>query len=321
MRRFKVIYTVGNGPDSVEYLDFADRVGIPNHGLIKARLFQKLNIQPNLVTVINCREVFDDAMLDRFVNTYYGNGVWNAPYWFLGYENATNPENLIKNVRIWRDLGERTFIDEDPFWGLTGLPNPLLQGRTQYWNAVIRILLSHHFNIVHPNQEMPVAYVNEYKRVFFLNDGKVALLEFFPLPKPRHNDNLYPDLTQLPYLQNDVLYQTQVTPLRANFLNLQITNFHPRTLVCIGMDFFNLNILPNILPGIALVPLALNGINCHQATWVHANGDLTKVVIIPQPVAPGANNNAFFAQLSSATIGQFVDAYLQQLISVLQFMI
>lgn len=140
-----------------------------------------------------------DELLNKYIESFYGFGSYNAKYWFIGMEpGSTDPlGQLKKRLNAWKkakcpdlhsdikqyheDICEPESFQGDP---KNGKPN--IQ-RT--WGALIRTVLA----IENPNQDLgDKAIIRAYQKdKLARRDGNECLLELFPMPCKGKNDWQY----------------------------------------------------------------------------------------------------------------------------------
>lgn len=244
MRHFEVTVAVG-GNDQTYRLKITERQGNmldenpPPEGLQqRLELFRlllasqhDLNIPTN--DILQMHEVFDDEMLDRYLNNFYGNGSWGAPHWCVGIEPRIDSDSCtdgIRSVRIWDKLGGGNFIARDEYWNLYDpeAAQAVFANHQPTWDPLIKIHLK-----AFENLEADAGTVNEYRMNSFLKDGQICLLESLPLPLQAHQQDcwMYDGCTNLPHLKNLDVYTNHFLPIRINHIFTKARYWTPKAIL------------------------------------------------------------------------------------------
>ncbi len=157
-------------------------------------------------------ELFNDQLLNEFVENFYGYGDYNGQFWFIGMEEGGgNSFSEIDNrLNAWTLRGKHELEDLAQYHAEIGLTdwfndNPKLQST---WNKLIRILLSS------KGQFPTTEEVREYQKILLGKlSGDNCLSNLLPLPSPSTKQWLYAQHCQLPYLRDRSTYRTHLTSI------------------------------------------------------------------------------------------------------------
>lgn len=182
-------------------------------------------------------ELFNDQLLNEFVQNFYGYGNYNGQFWFIGMEEGggNSFSEINKRLNAWRRRGRRALEDVAQYHAEIELTDwfndkPKLQPT---WNKLIRILLS-------SNGQLPTTeQVREYQKISLgRSNGDTCLVELLPLPSPSTEVWLYAQYSYLPYLNTREKYKQRCLPLRIKHLQTQITQYKPKAVVFYGLSYY-----------------------------------------------------------------------------------
>jgi hypothetical protein len=236
--------------------------------------------------------MFDDQLLQAFINGHYGYGDYHAKYWFVGMEErgGKSPKDISQRLNAWDKLGRNELDDVVEFHREIGINKhfvePVVLQPT--WNKIIRVLLS-----IEEHHPTTTAEVKAYqKNQLARKNGKSCLVELLPLPSPKANAWLHYDkYSRLPFLKTRPEYVGQVKPRRIEDLRCRIEQYKPEVVV-----FYGIRYEEDYLQ-IAGVEFKVNS----DGVKVGKNND-TVFVMTAHPIAHGVTN-AYFNQ-----IGQMIAA-------------
>jgi hypothetical protein len=170
-------------------------------------------------------EMFDDDLLDAFMDSFYGSGHYTAPYWFVGMEEGGHGtfREVAGRLAAWHAGGRRELHElgdaNAPWFG----PRATLQ-RT--WAKLIHTVLSAE------GQPVDREAVREYQRTRLgRRAGFDCLLELLPLPSPSTGEWLYSRYSGLPHLVSRDAYREYWAERRANHIRERIAQHQPRAVV------------------------------------------------------------------------------------------
>lgn len=211
--------------------------------------------------------VFDDVLLQTFMDRFYGFGDYTAPYWFVGMEEGGGDDlTWAEGLVPWREKG---------FPELESMADtrPNIQ-RT--WGGLIRILLA-----AKGETPTPAAILHYQQTQLARKGGESCLLELMPLPSPSVGHWLYASHSQLAFLRSRAAYMAHVAPHRIEHLRQQITDHQPYAVVFYSKKYRK---YWQQVVGMKFQPLPANGIEI-------AERGPTLFVISTHPVGRGVTND------------------------------
>ena len=235
-------------------------------------------------------ELFNDQLLNEFVENFYGYGDYNGQFWFIGMEEGGgNSFSEIDNrLNAWTLRGKHELEDLAQYHADIGLTdwfndNPKLQSS---WNKLIRILLSSKGQL--PTTEE----VRESQKMLLgKTSGDNCLLNILPLPSPSIERRLYTQYSQLPYLSNRLKYRKWCLKLRIEHLQNRINEYKPKVVVFYSLGYYK-------------YWLEIAGINLLQGVDnIHTGyNEITFFVVTKHPAAKGVTNEYFYQ------VGKLIEA-------------
>lgn len=203
---------------------------------------------------MNSENFFNDEILEKRIDTFYGYGNYQGKYWFIGMEEAGGDFPDIENrIDTWSDRGHREIDDVAEYhiaMGLTkeeklienisqstkwlNLEAQWLNGRIQpTWRGLIRIILS-----IEGQENIKRKDVRQYQvEKLARNNKETCLLELFPLPSPAIKDWIFPKHTKLDFLSDKDIYKKYCVDKRINHITQRITERQPKMVVFYGMGY------------------------------------------------------------------------------------
>jgi hypothetical protein len=200
--------------------------------------------------------LIEEKALRHWIDNFYGYGSWDAPIWFVGYEESGGdvPEEVAEKLNYFYSLHT------------TNAPT-LCDIRELYRRVVFRVegprgkkfasFNDHRFGdqaTLHGAWKNLIAFVHAYqnkklpdllayqKNSFALpSASRENLIQLYPLPA--HNHAWYYswlDLPQLPFLKNRAAYDDHVYATRMNTILQKINVCKPQVVLMYGMDNINL---------------------------------------------------------------------------------
>jgi hypothetical protein len=181
-------------------------------------------------------ELFDDQLLSKFVQNFYGYGNYGGQFWFIGMEEGGGNSFSEINTRLaaWENRGRNELEDLAEYHKDIGLMDwfsekPRLQNT---WNKLIRILLNSRGQI--PTTEQ----VREYQKTLLGRlIGDTCLLELLPLPSPSIGQWLYAQYSQLPYLRDREIYKQECITSRIIHLQDRINQYQPKAVIFYSLSY------------------------------------------------------------------------------------
>ncbi|HEU5289400.1 MAG TPA: hypothetical protein VFU05_02080 [Cyclobacteriaceae bacterium] len=190
--------------------------------------------------------------LQHWINHFYGYGSWNAPFWFVGYEESGGdlPEEVAEKLnyfyKVHAPVTEPTLCDirelyrevvfriEGPrakkfanFHDHRFGPDAVLHG---FWKNLIAF--KHSFQ----NKKLPDPLTYQQEK-FASSSSQEALIQLYPLPAHSHAWYYgWLDLPQFPFLKSRASYQQHVYQQRVSGIFNQMKSHKPELVLMFGMD-------------------------------------------------------------------------------------
>jgi hypothetical protein len=191
--------------------------------------------------------------LQYWLDSFYGFGSWEAPVWFVGYEEGGG------------DLPEEVAEKLDYFYNLKPAGTPLLCDlRDLYRHAAFRTdgpraslfstLHDYRFGdhaVLHGIWKNLIAFAHgyqggelpdllDYQKNYFTRTSE-TLIALYPLPSPHNHAWYYSwlDLPQKSILKTRKLYEEQVYPQRMETILTRIQEHRPQVVLMYGMTNIN----------------------------------------------------------------------------------
>jgi hypothetical protein len=223
----------------------------------------------------NC---FNDALLQKFMNTFYGYGNYAAPYWFIGMEEGGGDsyEEVARRLTVWDKRGRRELEDVAGYHIELGITYPFEdKPRLQpTWAKLIRVLLC--IEGEPPTRETVRSYQQQY---WARSDGNVNLMELLPLPSPSTRHWLYADYSALPELRSRDDYRQTWSVSRTEGLRERIKAHQPKAVIFYSFGYLS---YWNEITNAKLQPALAGAIYAHDT---HS----TLFVVLKHPAAKGAD--------------------------------
>ncbi|UBF26189.1 hypothetical protein K9N68_32520 [Kovacikia minuta CCNUW1] len=229
--------------------------------------------------------MFDDPLLQHFMNTFYGYGNYKGDYWFVGMEEGGGNSftNIVRRLQDWDHRGRLELEDIVTYHAEIGVKrffgsHPKLQPT---WNRLIRIELSARGKDVHT--ENVRAYQKEH---FGRQNSTNCLVELLPLPSPSLGHWLYAQHSQLPYLISREDYTKHYAPHRAEHLRQHMHEYKPKCVV-----FYSIS-LGYVYWWKRIAGVEFRKIDASDPLYI-AKNEHTLFAITRHPVAKGVKNEYF----------------------------
>ncbi|MEH2139580.1 hypothetical protein [Nostoc sp.] len=171
---------------------------------------------------MNNQGFFNDELLEKRVDTFYGYGDYQGNYWFVGMEEAGGDFNDINNrINIWSNRGKQEIEDiaeyhKDIGWGGSFLSGAKLD--VPVWRAIIRIVLSAKGKENFDKKDILAYQINELGRKY----KETCLLELLPLPSPSLKHWIFAQHSRLSFLSNRDTYEKYCLEKRINHISQRI---------------------------------------------------------------------------------------------------
>lgn len=226
--------------------------------------------------------MLNDALLESFIDGFFGYGNYAAPIWFIGMEEGggNSEAEIEKRIDVWNSRGRCELEDLAEYhWALNitryfDTP-PVLQST---WAKLIRTYLT--------SMEQPVSKstVSAYQRSQWGRfQGSTCLLDLMPLPSPNTSNWVYGDLSKIPYLQSREKYVAAAADTRISSIQQRINEYGPRGIVFYGMHYKN---YWQRIAGIPLKPV-------DNASMLHGAHDTITFLVLRHPTSIGITNEYF----------------------------
>lgn len=200
--------------------------------------------------------IIEEEQLTHWIDHFYGYGSWQAPLWFIGYEEAGGevPEEVADKLNYFFKVqaqSDGTLCDIRELYKCAAVRwdgpkarsyNNLYEYRfgdnaTQHgaWKNLIA------FEFGYRQEELPDLL--EFQRQTFLSPSanSEALIQLYPLPGPNSHAWYYSwlDLPHLRFLKSRTLYQEHVYHRRMQTILSNIRTYKPTVVLMYGMDNIN----------------------------------------------------------------------------------
>ncbi|MEH2091134.1 hypothetical protein [Nostoc sp.] len=178
------------------------------------------------------QDCFNDELLKKRVDVFYGYGNYKGNYWFIGMEERGEDfQDINKRINIWSNRGKYEIDDIAEYHIDMGTWDERIQPT---WNKLIRIVLSAKEKENIDLENVRKYQINELGR----KDKETCLLELFPLPSRSLNDWIFnPPHTQLSFLSNRGTYEKYCLEKRINYISQRIKEHQPKAVVFYGVGY------------------------------------------------------------------------------------
>ncbi len=186
---------------------------------------------------MNSQDFFNDELIEKRVDTFYGYGNYQGNYWFIGMEEAGGDFKDINNrINTWSNRGKQEIEDLAEYhidigWGESFLPGAKLD--VPVWRSIIRILLSAKGKESIDIENVRKYQINELGR----KNQETCLLELLPLPSPSITHWIYSQHSQLTFLSSRKKYENHCVEKRINHISYRIKEYQPKTVVFYGIFY------------------------------------------------------------------------------------
>ncbi len=226
-------------------------------------------------------ELFDDQLLQAFIDGFYGYGNYAGDYWFIGMEEGGGNSfaDVAQRLSDWDSRGRNELEDIADYHAAIGAPrffgdHPKLQPT---WKKLIRVLLTAE------GRDVQVEDVRTYQQQRLgRHTSNNCLLELMPLPSPSTGHFLYAQHSRLANLANRTVYMQRYAALRAGHIKQRIAQYQPKAVVFYSSD-----------KGYAWWWNAITGIPFSQAAtgpFLISSNAQTVFVIMRHPTGFGMSN-------------------------------
>ncbi|MGH1395703.1 MAG: hypothetical protein ACRAVC_16995, partial [Trichormus sp.] len=179
------------------------------------------------------QDYFDDELLEKRIETFYGYGNYQGKDWFIGMEEAGGDfEDVKHRINIWAKREEKEIDDVAEYHIKMGWPEGFQEGAAiqPTWKGLIRIVLS-----AEEKENITRENIRQYQiHQLGREEKETCLLELFPLPSPSIKDWIYGKYSRLPYLCDRQTYEQYCLNKRINHIAQRIKERQPKAVVFYG---------------------------------------------------------------------------------------
>ncbi|HYP40469.1 MAG TPA: hypothetical protein VEX13_08910 [Chloroflexia bacterium] len=231
-------------------------------------------------------DMFNDHLLQSFIETFYGYGDYHGRYWFVGMEEGggTSYEGISGRLTAWEVRGKHELEDLAGYHSQLGVTKYLgEQARSQpTWNKLIRILLS-------INGDTPTLQgVKSYQRTQLGRWGaNHCLIELLPLPSPSIGKWLYGQHSDLSFLTTRQTYMEHCAEPRARHIKARIEERKPSAVIFYSFHGWYRQWW-KLIAGVEFAPITIGTDVC----YIGSNNQ-TVFAIVKHPVTKGITRDYF----------------------------
>ncbi|MBD2694520.1 hypothetical protein [Anabaena catenula] len=181
---------------------------------------------------MDSQQFFNNELLEKRIETFYGYGNYEGKYWFIGMEEAGGEDFEDINFRIntWEKRGKNEIDDVAEYHEYMGWWDEKIQNT---WKGLIRITLS-----ANGKDNIDVEDIRKYQLdQLGRKDKETCLLELLPLPSPSIDNWIYARHSQLPFLSDREIYRNYCIEKRINHISQRIKEHKPKAVVFYGMGY------------------------------------------------------------------------------------
>lgn len=201
--------------------------------------------------------LIDEQKLEHWLENFYGYGSWNAPIWFIAYEEGGGdlPEEVAEKFNYFQDhypsQDQPTLCDvrelyREVIFRADGEKTERFTTMYEYRfgdNAILHGVWKNLicFTAGYRNEDLPDLL--SWQKHFFLSpsQNREALLQLYPLPSPHNHAWYYSwlDMPRFSFLKSRVLYERHVYENRIRNIVDKIRLHKPEVVVMYGMNNIN----------------------------------------------------------------------------------
>ncbi len=198
----------------------------------------------------------EDQKLRHWIDNFYGYGSWNAPFWFVGYEESGGdvPEEVADKINYFqrahpdkqpalcdvRKLYKDVSIYEE------GVKGEKFRNRFEYRfgpEAVQHGVWKNLIAFIHGYRRKKVPDLLTYQQKHFLSlaAADAASIPLYPLPSPHGHAWHYAwlDMPSMPFLKTRSAYEELVYPRRMKTVMAMVAKHQPKVVLMYGMNHVN----------------------------------------------------------------------------------
>ncbi|WP_392482421.1 hypothetical protein [Nostoc sp. C110] len=180
---------------------------------------------------------FNDELVEKIIDAFYGYGNYQGNYWFIGMEEAGGDFNEINNrIKKWSEREQKEIEDIAEYheaigYGASFKPGAKLD--VPVWRTLIRIILSAKGKDNIDLEDIRKYQIEELGR----KDKETCLLELLPLPSPSLKHWIYGEYSKLTFLSNRDTYKKYCVEKRVNHISQRIKEHQPKAVVFYGVGY------------------------------------------------------------------------------------
>jgi len=179
-----------------------------------------------------------------FMHEFYGYGNFEAPYWFVGMEEAGEDTHSYIRVRVDRWANQRgALVDLKEFNNIEWFEyfennHPIFQST---WRPLLLLLFNLKGHKTYLKKSRNLSDMRIYQATQWgQKSGETCLAELFPLPcsSNRNAPWIYEKYkNRFPFLKTKTSYEKHLSNLRVFTLNSKITKYEPRFVIFNGLRY------------------------------------------------------------------------------------
>ena len=197
--------------------------------------------------------LIEEQKLEHWIQNFYGFGSYNAPVWFIGYEESGGdlPEDVAERLDYFHNLAVK---ENQPLCDLRDLyRNVSFRSdgqraklfKTMYdyrfgENAVLHGLWKNLIAFSHGYKGIELPDLLTYQQRHFTRRTE-ALIQLYPLPSPHNHAWYYSwlDVPQKSFLVTRKMYEEHLYPRRIQTIFEKIKEYKPEVVMMFGMSNIN----------------------------------------------------------------------------------
>lgn len=192
--------------------------------------------------------------LRHWLNHFYGYGTWNAPVWFVSYEDGGGdlPEDVAEKLHYFAGThphaAEPTLCDIRELYNHTALRIAGPKGETYKTlfdyrfgsQALLNGVWKNLIAFTYAYRELPQPELLTYQKNSFATKNE-ALIKLYPLPAPHNHAWYYAwlDMPQFPFLKRRESYESYLYPDRVQQIIGNMLQHKPKLVLMYGMNNIN----------------------------------------------------------------------------------
>jgi hypothetical protein len=182
---------------------------------------------------MNNSDFFDDALLEKRIETFYGYGNYQGKYWFIGMEEAGGDfQDVNHRINIWANRGKKEIDDLAEYHIAMGWTAGFEEGAPiqPTWKGLIRTVLS-----AEAKENIETQNIRKYQIYELGRENQATcLLELFPLPSPSLHHWIYGQYSHIAYLRSRQTYEDYYLDMRINHIANRIREHKPKGVIFYG---------------------------------------------------------------------------------------